>query len=326
MHPTPSHLSIPRDTRAWTVQVWVSFGLAVFLCATGLSWLPGQNLERAFMVMGYVFCLSAAFVLAKFVRDSQRPSLAGDTPMWKLVVWGGFFTAMGLTGWGLVRMEINDAYKATWASAGCSSSARPSRLPRRCATGTRPTWPRPVCKAGAKRVPTPRLPSDAAPAPSSGDSSMTSLRSSFAALGLAGCVALAGLGAAAPARAQSEASAALSLLPLASIVGTASVAGAASTAVVTVPAALSVGGTVLSVVAVEVVADGTVYLLERASDGARASVRVLDRGSRRASIAVGSSVEVGVIGSGIVLSAAGEVLAFIPNAIGQALLYNERVL
>lgn len=112
MHPTPSKLPIPRDTRAWTVQVWVSFGLAVFLCATGLSWLPGQNLERAFMVMGYVFCLSAAFVLAKFVRDSQRPALAGDTPMWKLVVWGGFFTAMGLTGWGLVRMEINDAYKA----------------------------------------------------------------------------------------------------------------------------------------------------------------------------------------------------------------------
>mgnify|MGYP001568822879 CR=1 FL=1 len=155
---------------------------------------------------------------------------------------------------------------------------------------------------------------------------MTSLRSSLAALGLAACAALAGLGAAAPARAQSEASAALSLLPLASVVGTASVAGAASTAVVAVPAALSVGGAVLSVVAVEVVADGTVYLLERASDGARASVRVLARGSRQASVVVGSSVEVGVIGSGIVLSAAGEVLAFIPNAIGQALLYNERLL
>jgi hypothetical protein len=155
---------------------------------------------------------------------------------------------------------------------------------------------------------------------------MTYLRSSFIALGLAACVALTGLGAAAPARAQSEASAALSLLPLASVVGTASAAGAASAAVVAVPAALSVGGAVLSVVAVEVVADGTVYLLERASDGARASVRVLDRGGRRASMAVGSSVEVGVIGSGIVLSAAGEVLAFIPNAIGQALLYNERLL
>ena len=103
-----------RDTRAWQFQVWVSFGVAVFLCATGLGWLPGESLERAFMVMGYVFCLSAAFVLAKFVRDNQRGAVAGagDTPMWKLVVWGGFLTAMGLTGWGLLRMEINDTYKA----------------------------------------------------------------------------------------------------------------------------------------------------------------------------------------------------------------------
>jgi hypothetical protein len=109
-----STVSVQRDTRAWQIQVWISFGLAVFLCATGLGWLPGQTLERAFMVMGYVFCLSAVFVLAKFVRDNQRGGshAAGDGPMWKLVVWGGFFTAMGLTGWGLVRMEINDAYKA----------------------------------------------------------------------------------------------------------------------------------------------------------------------------------------------------------------------
>ncbi|MGH8848860.1 MAG: YiaA/YiaB family inner membrane protein, partial [Polaromonas sp.] len=33
-------------------------------------------------------------------------------PMWNLVVWGGFAVAMGLTGWGLMRMEINDTYKA----------------------------------------------------------------------------------------------------------------------------------------------------------------------------------------------------------------------
>lgn len=77
--------TIHRDTRAWQLQVWVSFGTAVFLCATGLAWLPGEELDRAFMVMGYVFCLSAVFVLAKFVRDSQ--SGTGDTPMWRLVVW-----------------------------------------------------------------------------------------------------------------------------------------------------------------------------------------------------------------------------------------------
>jgi hypothetical protein len=111
---SPSTSIIRRDTRAWQFQVWISFGVAVFLCATGLGWLPGESLDRAFMVMGYVFCLSAAFVLAKFVRDNQPGAIAGavDTPMWKLVVWGGFLTAMGLTVWGLVSMEINDTYKA----------------------------------------------------------------------------------------------------------------------------------------------------------------------------------------------------------------------
>jgi hypothetical protein len=104
-------ISRPRDSRAWQVQVSVSFVLAVFLCAVGLAWLPGQDLDRAFMVMGYFFCLSAAFVLAKFVRDQENPAHA-DTPAFRFVVWGGFFLAMALTGWGLLRMEINPTYKA----------------------------------------------------------------------------------------------------------------------------------------------------------------------------------------------------------------------
>ena len=107
--------SIPqRDTRAWQLQVWISFVLALGLCAVGLAWLPGEPLARAFMFMGYVFCLSAAFVLAKFVRDNQGSAAGatGDTPLWKLVVWGGFATAMLLTGWGLWGMEVNPTYKA----------------------------------------------------------------------------------------------------------------------------------------------------------------------------------------------------------------------
>ncbi|GAD24372.1 hypothetical protein AVS7_04132 [Acidovorax sp. MR-S7] len=108
-----SSTPLQRDTRAWQFQVWVSFGIAVFLCATGLAWLPGERLEVAFMFMGYVFCLSAAFVLAKFVRDSQQARRsAGDTPLWKLVVWGGFAVAMGLTGWGLWGMAVSATYKA----------------------------------------------------------------------------------------------------------------------------------------------------------------------------------------------------------------------
>ncbi len=106
---------IHRDSKPWQLQVWVSFLIAVFLCAVGLSYLPGQDLDRAFMVMGYFFCLSAAFVLAKHVRDQENNRVDGqlaDTPMFRLVVWGGFFLAMSLTGWGLWRMEINETYKA----------------------------------------------------------------------------------------------------------------------------------------------------------------------------------------------------------------------
>lgn len=49
------------------------------------------------------------------------------------------------------------------------------------------------------------------------------------------------------------------------------------------------------------------------------------RAANGVSNAVGTSVLVTVIGAGVVLSAAGEVLAYVPNAIGRALLYNERL-
>jgi hypothetical protein len=103
-----------RDTRAWQMQVWISFGASVFLCGVGLAYLPGQDLDRAFMIMGYLFCLSSAFVLAKLVRDSQKARIEGseDTPLFRFVVWSGFLLAMALTAWGLLRMNVSDTYKA----------------------------------------------------------------------------------------------------------------------------------------------------------------------------------------------------------------------
>ena len=106
---------IHRDSKAWSLQVWVSFLVAVFLCGVGLAWLPGKDLDRAFMVMGYFFCLSAAFVLAKFVRDNEKAQAEGQPrrlPDVQVRGLGGFFLAMALTGWGLLRMEINETYKA----------------------------------------------------------------------------------------------------------------------------------------------------------------------------------------------------------------------
>ena len=108
-------IAIHRDSTAWALQVWVSFGLAVFLYAVGLAYLPGSDIDRAFMVMGYFFCLSAAFVLSKFVRDGEAARVQGrvaDTPLFKLIVLGSFFLAMGLTGWGLLRMGIHETYRA----------------------------------------------------------------------------------------------------------------------------------------------------------------------------------------------------------------------
>ncbi len=101
---------IRRDTRAWRAQVWISFGIAASLCATGLAWLPGEDLDRAFMVMGYVFCLCSAFVLAKTIRDNQEQRQ--DSPMWSNVAWAGFVLAMVLTAWGLWRMNIQPVWKS----------------------------------------------------------------------------------------------------------------------------------------------------------------------------------------------------------------------
>lgn len=128
------------------------------------------------------------------------------------------------------------------------------------------------------------------------------------------------------AHAQSEASVAVSALPVASVVaGSAAAASGAASAVATVPLALSVGGAVLVVKAVELSAQGTVWVLERVSDGARASVRLSGRAAGAASVGVGTVVTVSLLGAGAMLSASGQVLAFIPNALGEALLASEQV-
>lgn len=122
------------------------------------------------------------------------------------------------------------------------------------------------------------------------------------------------------AHAQSDAStlSAISALPVASVVVSAG-------SVIAVPAMLSVAGTVLVVKAVEASAHATVIVLERASDDARVSLRIAGNGLAASGMAVGTAVVVSVIGAGVILSAAGEAIAFIPNALGQALLHNERL-
>ena len=104
---------------------------------------------------------------------------------------------------------------------------------------------------------------------------------------------------------------ALSMLPIA--------------ASVAAPVALLAAGGVLTVVSVQASAAGTLWVLERASDGARASIELAGQAGHGLSVAAGTAVTVTAIGTGWVLSSASEAIAFIPNQIGAALLYHERI-
>lgn len=98
-----------RDTRGWYMQVWISFGLAMFASSIGVLLLPGQELDRAFLAIGFFFCLFSSFAVAKMVRDNRDGQV--DTPSWVMTVWVAFTAALSLTAWGLWRMEIGEWQK-----------------------------------------------------------------------------------------------------------------------------------------------------------------------------------------------------------------------
>ena len=136
-----------------------------------------------------------------------------------------------------------------------------------------------------------------------------SIRRRFASTAVAALLALN----LASANAQSEASAlsALSALPIAVSVAA--------------PVMILSAGVTLTVVAVEASATGAVWVLERASDGARTALRLSAQAAGGLSVAAGTAVVVTAVSTGWVLSTASRAIAFVPNEIGAALLYNERV-
>jgi hypothetical protein len=91
------------------------------------------------------------------------------------------------------------------------------------------------------------------------------------------------------------------------------------------PVVILSAGVALTVIAVETAASGTVWLLHRASDGATASLRFSAQAAASAAITAGTVLSVTVVAAGWLLSAAGEVICLIPNALGESLLYNERL-
>ncbi|MCU0755674.1 MAG: hypothetical protein MUE46_11225 [Xanthomonadales bacterium] len=99
-----THYVMQRDSNGWRIQVWASFAIAVLLAGIGVINLPGAELDRAFLAIGFFFCLFSSFAVAKMVRDNRDGPV--DTPAWVLTVWISFGIAIALTAWGLWRMGI----------------------------------------------------------------------------------------------------------------------------------------------------------------------------------------------------------------------------
>jgi hypothetical protein len=94
---------------------------------------------------------------------------------------------------------------------------------------------------------------------------------------------------------------------------------------VAMPVMVFAAGASLVVKGVELSAQGTVLVLERASDGVRASVVLAGHAVEGLALVAGTVVLVSAVGAGWVLYAGSKAVAFVPNEIGKALTYNERV-
>lgn len=91
------------------------------------------------------------------------------------------------------------------------------------------------------------------------------------------------------------------------------------------PALVLSAGVQLTVVAVTASATGTVWVLERASDGTRIVLRVSGDAARGASIGAGTAIGVTVLSAGWLLTSGGEALCYVPNERGLALMHHQRL-
>ncbi|MES2260672.1 MAG: hypothetical protein V4724_19315 [Pseudomonadota bacterium] len=88
--------------------------------------------------------------------------------------------------------------------------------------------------------------------------------------------------------------------------------------------AVALTGSVI-VKSVEAVGDGSLVVLEGASDAGKATIKLSGEAAQGLSLAAGTVVSVTAVSTGHVLVLSGKAIAFIPNEIGQALLHHSRV-
>jgi hypothetical protein len=94
---------------------------------------------------------------------------------------------------------------------------------------------------------------------------------------------------------------------------------------VALPVVLVAGVASVVVTGVEASAQGTVWVVESLADGVKGSICFAGQVAGAVAVAAGTVIVVTAVATGMVLSTAGHVIAFVPNEIGRTLSYNQRV-
>lgn len=94
---------------------------------------------------------------------------------------------------------------------------------------------------------------------------------------------------------------------------------------VALPVVLVAGVGSVVVTGVEASAQGTVWIVENLADGVKGSICFAGQAVGSVAVAAGTVIVVTAVATGMVLSTAGHVIAFVPNEIGRSLSYNQRV-
>jgi hypothetical protein len=63
------------DTQGWVITVWIAFAGALSLTAWGLWRMKIDPWQKAFLLMSWLFLISATFTLAKTLRDKHEATL-----------------------------------------------------------------------------------------------------------------------------------------------------------------------------------------------------------------------------------------------------------
>ncbi len=67
-----SEITIPKDSPAWILYVWVAFSVSSSLMLLGIYYLPNELWVKGYFVMGFFFSVGSTFTLAKTLRDNHE--------------------------------------------------------------------------------------------------------------------------------------------------------------------------------------------------------------------------------------------------------------